>query len=167
MAARTFSRLQPEQSSSEYIKKRRNRANFQDVKEQAVTHNQTVSYNGDAQFTSTQVTKAKNYETLFSLSHGRENCNTCAHSPYFQKKNAESQFTQVTLTNSEVSVREIGIPDVDNSLDNTANNTYIDPDNVLFNSPKEFNPYLSFVTAPTKDLSDNYVNFDFPNKITF
>ena len=42
MAARTFSRLQPEQSSSEYIKKRRNRANFQDVKEQAVTHNQTV-----------------------------------------------------------------------------------------------------------------------------
>ena len=167
MAARTFSTLQPNQSSSDYIRNRRNRANYQDVKEQAVTHNEKTTYNGDVKFTSSQVTQAKSYESLLSLSHGKDNCKTCPHTPSFHKKNAEANVSEVAFAGSVVVIREIGIPDVDNKLDSTSSNTFIDPDGVLYNSRKSVNPYLDFVNVNAKDASDNYVTFDFPQKITF
>ena len=167
MATRTFSTLQPNQTSSDYIRNRRNRANYQDVKEQAVTHNEKTTYNGDVKFTSSQVTQTKSYESLLSLSHGKENCKTCPHTPNFHKKNAEANVSEVALEGAVIVVREIGIPDVDNKLDSTTSNTFIDTDGILFNSKKSVNPYLDYVNVNTKDASDNYVKFDFPQKITF
>tara|TARA_B100001059_G_C17683673_1_gene501153 strand:+ start:396 stop:899 length:504 start_codon:yes stop_codon:yes gene_type:complete len=167
MAARAFSTLQPNQSGSDYIANRRNRANYQDVKEQAVTHNEKNTYNGDTLFNATNVTQTRSYDKLFSLSRGKHDCKTCLHDNSFHKKNAESQYSEVALGGSVIVVRELASPDVDNKLDTTTSNTFIDPDGVLFNSSKRNNPYLDFVNVTMKDASDNYVKFDFPQSITF
>ncbi len=168
MAAKAFGSLQPNMSGSDVARQRKDKTNFQHMKQQATVHSETNDYNGNVKFTSTQVTQTNSYDTLFSLSKGKHECVPCTHSNSFHKKNSESQYTTLALDGHGVVVtREIAGSNVDNALDVTANNTFIDPDGKLFNTTKNFTPYTKYVNVDVKDASDNLVKFDFPQAVKF
>ena len=168
MAAKAFGSLQPNMSGSDVARQRKDKTNFQHMKQQATVHNEKNDYSGNVKFTSTQVTQTTSYETLFSLSKGKHECVPCTHSNSFHKKNSESQYTTLALNGQNLVVtREIAAPDIDNAIDGTANNTFIDPEGKLFNTVDDNNPYLKYVNVDAKDASDNLVKFDFPQAVKF
>jgi len=168
MASKTFGTLQPNMSGSDVARQRKDKTNFQHMKNQATVHNEKNDHSGNVSFNSSQVTQTTSYDTLFSLSKGKHECAPCAHDNSFHKKNSESQYTTLALNGENIVVtQEVASGSILNELDGVAGNTFIDPNGKLFNTIDDKNPYLKYVNVSTKDASDNLVKFDFPQAVKF
>lgn len=168
MASKSFGTLQPNMSGSDVVRQKKDKTNYQHMKNQATVHNETNDYHGNVKFNSTQVTQTGSYDTLLSLSKGKHECTPCAHDNSFHKENGESQYTTLALDNQNIIVtREVATVNIVNQLDGVDNNTFIDPEGKLFNTVDDKVPYLKYVNVDMKDVSDNLVKFDFPQPVKF
>ena len=64
MAAKAFG-IWPNMSGSDVARQRKDKTNFQHMKQQATVHNEKNDYSGNVKYTSTQVTQTTSYDTLF------------------------------------------------------------------------------------------------------
>ncbi len=166
--SKAFSSGKTDKSGTDYITDKRNQTIFNHIKLDATVHNKTADYNGTARFNSTNITQTNSYNTLLSVSKGKHTCKNCSHPNEFHKQAHEAVHSVLSLAGQNVVVgREIASTDIDNAVDDVSSNFFIDPSGSLFNSNCSTTPYLNYVSVPTKDISDNLVKYDFPNKITF